>query len=145
MAAETGTGGNFDDKLTLHKNPDGGPTVDARGPKYGTLKTISVWVTQPQGPNDAAAAGTAGPTVGKLIDIDPDPKDKEPRPKWSLLAAPATETPLKEGAAFAMAIAKFLNEEREEKVRLWAQPVQLVWAPEAAPAPEGQTSGPDDD
>jgi hypothetical protein len=138
MPAETGTGGNFDDKLELHPNPDGRPTVDARGPKYGTLKNISVWVTQPQGPDDAAAAGTEGPSGGLLIDIPADPKDPESQQKWSLLAAPATATPLQEGPAFAMAIARFLNEDRHEKVRLWAQPVQLVAAPKPAPAPEGQ-------
>jgi hypothetical protein len=138
MPPETGTGGNFDDELTLHENSDGSLFVDARGPVYGTLKNISVWVTQPQGPNDAAAAGTAGPTGGNLITIPADPNAEDSDAKWSLLAAIATDERLKPGPAFAMAIAKFTNTKRQEKVRLWAQPVTLVPAPKVAPAPEGQ-------
>jgi hypothetical protein len=135
-----GTGGNFEDKLWLFKNPDGTISVDASGPVYdGTLREISVFVSQPEkaGPNDAVAAqSTLAPGSGHL--------DLSKPGKWAMRANPRTAARLAEGKAFAMAIAVFMTLQKEEKVRLWAQSVELDW-PHAAPASQPQTSSTDPD
>jgi hypothetical protein len=130
------TGGNFYDELTLNTNLDKTTWVEAGGPVYdGTLREISVFVAQPEkgGPNDAVAAkSTLAPGSGGL--------DLSTPGEWRMRADQRTGTVLSYGKAFAMAIAVFMNKSGEEKVRLWAQSVDLV-----APKSESQTSSTDED
>jgi hypothetical protein len=110
-----GTGGNFEDKLKLFKEPGTDYVhVDAMGPAYGDVVHICVWITQKQGGSDAAATqittipGRAGLTSPTLADGTQG---------WGLRALQASTKPLAPGPATAMAIALFL-EDGEQQARL---------------------------
>jgi hypothetical protein len=120
-----GTGGNFEDKLQLVKDPDTGDIhVEAKGPVDGDVVELCVWIIQRQGESDAAATQiTTYPGRGKLkIEKDPVTNKKT----WELRALKASTRPLKPGFATAMAIALFLEENGEEQAYQWAQSVELV-------------------
>jgi hypothetical protein len=118
-----GTGGNFEDRLHLVKDPvTPDMHVEAMGPAYGNVVELAVWVIQKQGASDAAAAqftkitGRTGLTSPTLADGTTG---------WGLVARQVSTLPLKPGYATAMAIALFL-EDGEQKAQFWAQSVELV-------------------
>jgi hypothetical protein len=122
-----GTGGNFEDKLQLVKDPDNPKDihVEAKGPAYGDVVELCVWIIQKKpGAGDAAATqittitGRAGLTSPKLADGSTG---------WGLLARQVSTRPLEAGPATAMAIALFLEEEDgEQKAQFWAESVELM-------------------
>jgi hypothetical protein len=122
-----GTGGNFEDKLQLVRDPHIPDVmhVETKGPAYGNVVELCVWIIQKKpGAGDAAAAqftkitGRADLTSPKLADGTTG---------WGLLARQVSTRPLEAGPATAMAIALFLEEkDREQKAQFWAESVELM-------------------
>ena len=127
-----GTGGNFDDKLTLLKREDG-QVVQAKGPLEANadLREICVWVVQEQ-ENGSDVAFTEMTTTMKNrdTDFDQDPIGRSER-KWRLAVGRIETAPgnLVAGPALAMAIALMADGEAAAaplKTLQWAQSVRLV-------------------
>src|SRR5438034_8194248 len=128
-----GTGGNFDDELTL-LDRGGVSFVDAKGPleAKADLKEICVWVVQQQ-ENGSDVAFTEMTTTMQNRDTDfhQDPVDS-PERKWRLIVGKIeTSQPgdLVAGPAMAMAIALMADGPADNaplKTLQWAQSVRLV-------------------
>ena len=119
-----GTGGNFDDELELRTDGNTGDVhVDAHGPAYGDdVVALCVWIVQKKtGEGDAAAAQITTKTGKPGFKLKPD---SDGTLKWELRALQASTRKFEPGPATAMAIALFL-EDNKQQARLWAQTVEL--------------------
>ena len=140
-----GTGGNFKDKLNLVEDPITKHVhVDAKGPAYGDVVEMCVWIIQKQRAGDAAATQiTTFPGRGGVETDKEKLPDGTTQKTWQLRALQASTNSLKPGFATAMAIALF-REDGKEQAQFWSQAVELVLPP-PAPKPESQTSSTDAD
>jgi|SRR5215211_6026868 len=121
-----GTGGNFDDKLQLVRDPDNDDMhVIAHGPAYGEdVVALCVWIVQKKtGEGDAAAAQITTKTGKPGFKLTAGARSDDPL-NWELRALQASQRPLEPGPATAMGIALFL-EDNKQQARLWAQTVEL--------------------
>ena len=132
-----GTGGNFKDKLDLFEDTITKQIhVDAKGPAYGEVVNLCVWIVQKQPAGDAAATQiTTFPGRGGLQTGQETLPDGTIQKTWQLRALQTSANPLKPGFATAMAIALF-REDGKEQAQQWAQAVELVIPP---PAPKPST------
>jgi hypothetical protein len=124
-----GTGGNFDDKLDLFKDPiTEEVSVVAKGPAYGEdVVHIGVWIIQKQPEGDAAATQITTVTGRPGFQTSTRPSEtpgEKPEKIWELRALQASKLKLQDGNAIAMAIALFL-EDGKQQARFWAQSVEL--------------------
>jgi len=124
-----GTGGNFDDKLDLFHDAEANlKSVVAKGPAYGDgVVHIGVWIIQKQPEGDAVATqittvtGRPGFSEGTRPSEEPGEK---PEKIWELKALQASALPLQKGNAIAMAVALFLEGDKQQ-AKFWAQSVEL--------------------
>ncbi len=113
----------FDDVLEL--TADGG--VDAKGPLDAdeTMKELCAWVFQEQDENQAAAT--------EMTTTD-GPIDTSIRGKWRFRLGKVGDYDLREGPAFAVAVALIRDAHDKQTVVWWGHPITLKAPPGASEA-----------
>jgi hypothetical protein len=152
MPVETGTGGNFDEKLKVVRDPITGLHVVKAGgplnPFVDRVIELCVWVFQrADASHDDAIANAMGPGTGTEMhekgsgDMANTQNLGSADARWDMDLDDRDETgPIDyvNGSATAIAIGAFLDNTRsggmKRRAFVWSEPVELEVQPDTAPA-----------